>query len=244
MDSFIDREYEHPEDDATPALSLDGRFFRMLGASLALHVTLSALLLAGGARNGGTPQAPLVDLAMVQPAAPSAPTPPAMTVPAAPAITTPPPDPAAATTPPPPAAPAAATEASSPLTRTSFGLGISRGYFRSLGDGHSLRPEVRDYYFTMLEKINQNWWTYSAALRDGIPQEPVINVWVGRNGEIIRRELLQSSGSAACDRAIMQAVDASSPLPALPAGFSAEVFEAPVRLVTPRGLMVDSTNRF
>lgn len=242
MDSYIDREFDTPPDQTVATgISLDRRFTRMVAASVLLHLVLSTPFFITGRWSRPSAYAPLVDLSLEQPSpGPASVTPPLQKPAEIPAVL-PPEQPAVesssstAKDQPPPATPVA-----DPFQQTSFGLGISRGFFRSIADGQSLKPDIKDYYFAMLEKINASWWANGGSTRDGVVQEPLIDVLVGRNGEIIRKMLVRSSGNPAYDRDILRAVDAAAPLPALPESFGGDVFEAPVKLVAPRGLMVGS----
>jgi protein TonB len=244
MDSYLDREFDQlPEPDAPAGFTLERRFVRMVVASIVLHIILSTPFFIDGRWSSPPPAVPLVDLSLVQqPSSPAAAAPPQQEmvepVPAQPAA------PAAEQQAPPveshEQAPVADTTPALP-EQTSFGLGMSRGYFKSIADGQTLRPDIRDYYFAMLKKINDSWWAHGTAqARNGVVREPVIDVLVARNGEIVRKALLKSSGNPAYDREILSAVDAASPLPALPESYGGDFFEAPVRLVAPRGLMLGS----
>ena len=243
MNSYIDREFDHiSEPAASTGIPLDRRFILMVAASILVHLILSAPFFINGRWSRTVPAIPLVDLSLVQ----SSPQP-AATAPPQPELVEPPPAPLAET----PvdqhkaadqntAQPAVVKSTPDPLQQTSFGLGISRGYFKSIAEGQTLRSDIKDYYFAMLEKINESWWANSGQNRDGVMREPLIDVWVARNGEIINKSLLKSSGNPAYDREILRAVDAAAPLPALPESFDGDIFQAPVRLVAPRGLMLGS----
>jgi protein TonB len=121
---------------------------------------------------------------------------------------------------------------------------MSRGFFKSLAEGQSLKSDIRDYYFVMLDKINESWWRNGMANREGVFQEPLIEVQITRNGEIANRALVRSSGNPAYDRSILKAIDAAAPLPPLPNSFTGEFFQAPVRLVAPLGLMQGASRLF
>ena len=44
------------------------------------------------------------------------------------------------------------------LQDASLGLSIISGYFSSIGEGETLRDDIREYYFEMLRRINEKWW--------------------------------------------------------------------------------------
>jgi len=242
MDSYLDREFDQlSEPDAPSRFTPDRRFVRMVIASISLHIILSTPLFMIGRWSRSVPTVPLVDLSLIQqPSQPTtvAPLPQEMVEPA-PVQTAAPPTEQQAPTVEPTDQPAAAVTVADPLQQTSFGMGMSRGYFKSIADGQTLRPDIRNYYFAMLEKINDSWWANSRTNRDGVVREPLITVWVDRNGEIVRKTLQRSSGNPVYDREILKAIDAAAPLPALPESYGGNFFEAPVRLVAPRGLMLD-----
>ncbi len=238
MNSFIDRKTHRFTDfDARYNIAPKGRFVLMILVSIVLHLAISTPFFISGQRGTPIPPVPLVDLSLIRQSAQPVPPPPAMKKPhpeqsAAPAVE-----------PRPPAAeqnsqPAAETATSNPLQQTSFGLGISRGYFKSIADGQSLRPDIRDYYFAVLDKINDSWWKLGSIKQKVVTREPVIDVWIARNGEVVNKSVLKSSGSPAYDRMMLEAVDAAAPFPALPESYAGDYFEAPVRLVTPRGVML------
>lgn len=122
------------------------------------------------------------------------------------------------------------------LPHNTLGLGLTKGYFKSLGDGETLRAGIKSYYLAMLQGINEKWWLdQQLDKRSFAPM--VVNITIARNGEIIGSQILRSSGSRRFDKAVLAALTTASPLPPLPEGFQGDTFEAPVRLVPPLNLM-------
>ncbi len=121
------------------------------------------------------------------------------------------------------------------LRERSFGLGLTSGYFSSLAEGETLRKDIRDYYFSMLREINEKWWLnydgHSGGLRGAIVQ-----IVVARNGIIVDKTLVRSSGNRSFDRAIFQTLEKASPLPPLPQEYQLNYFSAPLRFVAPLNL--------
>lgn len=125
---------------------------------------------------------------------------------------------------------AAATE------EASFGLGMTNGYFSSIADGQSLRGDIREYYFEILRRVNEKWWLNKDGKEGGARQARFFLV-IAKDGTLINKILLESSGNPAYDRAMMQTLDATSPFPPLPATFQGQIFEAPLRFNAPLNLM-------
>lgn len=126
-----------------------------------------------------------------------------------------------------------------PQTNTaSLSTGLTRGFFRSLADGETLRGDVREYYFDLVERVNEQWWAAasSAAMEPG-RQEALVTITVRKNGELLDVRLVKSSGNDEYDRLIMDALQAASNLPPLPESYPGEFFQAPLRLMAPRGLL-------
>jgi len=137
-----------------------------------------------------------------------------------------------------PEQPAAAQETSLEEQRphTTIGLGLTKGYFRGLGDGETLREGIKEYYLEMLQGINEKWWMDKQFDKRNI-SPIVVNITIARNGEIINSEIMRGSGDRRYDKAVLAALAAASPLPPLPASFVGDSFQAPVRLVPPLNLM-------
>jgi protein TonB len=259
MEEQIDREFEQlyrPETVTADAAVVrrNTLFLRMVTLSILLHLALTPLVFLPGKRAGGIPFSSVisVNLDSLPPPAAQAPqpasVPPVEPVPVEP-LAPPPPEPVVR---------AAATETeklrekvqeavvggqNKPelLEQSSFGLGLSLGYFSSLAEGRTLRDDIKQYYFTMLRKVNEQWWlTGAQGIRT--PQIPLINVVLDRNGEIIERVLEQSSGDREYDRKILQALDAAAPFPPLPESFRMPYFKAPLRLVAPLNFLLPGSN--
>jgi periplasmic protein TonB len=121
-------------------------------------------------------------------------------------------------------------------SHTVMGLGLTKGYFKSLGEGETLREGVKGYYLEMLQVINEKWWVDQQLDKRRLAPV-VVSLTVARNGEIAGIELMRGSGSRSYDKAVMAALAAASPLPPLPASYVGDFFKAPVRLVPPLNLM-------
>jgi protein TonB len=123
-------------------------------------------------------------------------------------------------------------------TDSSLSLGLTRGFFRSLADGETLRSDVRDYYFTLVERVNEQWWSVAGGT-DVEPgqREALVTITLRKSGEIFDVRLVKSSGNDEYDRMIMDALQAASHLPPLPESYPGEFFQAPLRLLAPRGLL-------
>ncbi len=120
--------------------------------------------------------------------------------------------------------------------RVSLGLGMTKGYFRSLAQGESLRGDIRGYYLNLLQDINAKWWVDQSIANKSI-SAILINVAIARNGEIVAQEIVRSSGDIIYDRAVLAALVAAGPLPPLPPSYEDNVFIAPLRLMPPLNLM-------
>lgn len=219
-------------------------FARTLTLSLALHLALAvvAVLLPGRVAlfaperivmvdlSDASPQLPQVSrntTAVQPPASPlqremSLPSPTEKILPASP------PTPVEEVSPPPP--PQAAG--------SSLSLGLTRGFFRSLADGETLRGDVRDYYFALVERVNEQWWSAGGGT-DVEPgrREALVTITVRKSGEIFDVRLVKSSGNDEYDRMVIDAIQAASHLPPLPESYPGEFFQAPLRLMAPRGLL-------
>ena len=215
-----------------------------IAASVALHLACVYLLFSMPS-GSSSPRSSVtyVDLnAALHPA-------PAMTVPpreATPPTTAPEPQaPPVPETPPqaqqlqpaPPSQPAAAQETGhEERSHTIMGLGLTKGYFKSIGEGESLREGVKGYYLEMLQVINEKWWVDQQLDKRHLAPV-VVSLTVARNGEIAGVELMRGSGSRSYDKAVLAALAAAGPLPPLPASYEGDFFKAPIRLVPPLNLM-------
>jgi periplasmic protein TonB len=224
------------------ALQPGNFFYKMLALSFLLHVGFSAYLLLNPQRGAGSRSVTWLDLAMTAPAAPAAPR--AAKIP-------PHASEEQATAPPAPVAPPSEFEKlqkdlrqtletvgvkPETVQQQSLGLGITRGFFRSIGEGETLRHDIRSYYFSMLQSINEKWWLDKNIERGRIG-EVLLNIVIARNGAIVDKQLLRSSGNAAYDREVLRAVEAAGPLPPLPESYLGDFFQTPLRLVPPLTLM-------
>lgn len=230
--------------EADPQDNLNWNFPLGIVASVGLHLVCAAILLSLPQGPSAGPSVTYVDLGSV-------PSPPPLTAPVAKAA----PKPVAAkpemaepqktVVPEPLPEQAAVQQQEEPvlppqpavenLPMNSLGIGLTKGFFKGLGNGETLRDDVREYYMVMLERINEKWWM-DPQLEKRL-SAIIVNVTVARNGDIVDSMVLASSGDRRYDRAVLAALAAASPLPPLPDHFKGDVFEAPIRLVPPLNLM-------
>lgn len=259
MEEQIDREFEQlvPREtvpDEVAAVRRNTLFIRMLTLSILLHLALTPLIYLPGKKTGGVPFSSIiaVDLATVPslPAQPPQPKP-ASLVETAPATTVPPPEPITK-------APetdavrldeqireavAGGKDQPELLAQSSLGLGLSLGYFSSLAEGRTLRDDIKQYYFALLRKVNEQWWlTGAGSIRT--PRIPVITVVLARNGDLVERFIEQGSGDREYDKKILQALDAATPFPPLPPTYRDPFFTVPIRMVAPLNLLLPGANEF
>ena len=121
-------------------------------------------------------------------------------------------------------------------SHTIMGLGLTKGYFKTLGEGETLRAGVKEYYLDMLQVINEKWWMDQQIDKRHLAPV-IINITLARNGMIVDSRILQGSGNSRYDKAVLAALTAASPLPPLPASFDGDFFQAPIRLIPPLNLM-------
>jgi len=121
------------------------------------------------------------------------------------------------------------------LHEKSFSLGLTNGYFSSLAEGGTLRNDIRDYYFSMLREINEKWWLNNSGNFGGL-RGAIVEVVVSRDGMIVKKSLLRSSGNPSFDRAIFKTLEKANPLPPLPNDYKLNFFSAPLRFVAPLNL--------
>ncbi|MBJ6726764.1 energy transducer TonB [Geomesophilobacter sediminis] len=223
-------------------------FLYGIAASALLHVICSAMLLAAPKGVQTSSAITYLDLKMAQLQAP-------MSAPQAqPAVTKAPPEPVSvaksepqpvqAPTPaavsPAQAAEPPAIQPKAPATESllsEMGLGLSRGFFKSISEGASLRSDIRPYYIDMLQAINEKWWLGGPAAGSKRIEPVIIAIVIARNGEIVDQRLLKRSGNDAYDRTVLESIRKASPLPPLPASYEGDFFQAPIRLVPPLDLM-------
>ncbi len=122
------------------------------------------------------------------------------------------------------------------VEEASLGLSITSGYFSSIGAGETLRDDIRDYYFEMLRRINEKWWLNRDS-RQGGRKGALFYLTIARDGAIVKRMMLESSGNPSLDRAMLQALEAANPLPPLPETYRGDFFQAPLRFNMPLNLL-------
>jgi protein TonB len=122
------------------------------------------------------------------------------------------------------------------MEKASIGLGMTNGYFSSLGEGDTLREDIKEYYLQLLSEVNGKWWLAKAGY--GAPARTVVvNMLIARNGEIVDIKMIQGSGSRNDDQALMKSLAQASPLPPLPKTYNGELFVAPIRFNAPLNLI-------
>jgi periplasmic protein TonB len=89
---------------------------------------------------------------------------------------------------------------------------------------------------TLTQEINEKWWLNSGD-RPCARSGAIVEVVVARDGTIVDKALVRSSGNRAFDRAIIAAVERANPLPPLPADYQPAYFSAPLRFVAPLNLL-------
>lgn len=224
-------------------LNLKG-FQRMIAISVLLHLAVFVCMVGGRRTEMGGRRVAMLDLTMSAPSLPravpdrphaQAPTPQVEAPPAVPATPAQPPSELENLQKNIESSTSAESEAVD-VNKASVGLGITRGYFRSLGEGATLREDIQEYYFELLQTINERWWLDKNINRKGI-RELVLNVIISRDGTIVAKELIRSSGDVNYDKAVLNALDGAGQLPPLPSSFTGDLFVAPIRLVAPLYLL-------
>jgi len=119
---------------------------------------------------------------------------------------------------------------------SAIGLGMISGHFASFAEGASLKDDVRVYYFALMRRINEAWWT-SGAAKGSFANAAAVNLIISRDGKVVACELQESSGSREQDKALLEAVRTAEPLPPLPQSYLWPTFTAPIRFVPPLRLM-------
>lgn len=215
-----------------------------IAASVILHLVCTVILIGLPVGSQTTQSVTYVDLSTIQqptpmpapqteaPVEPVAPEPQTPVVPETPIVPPEEIEPSTAVQQQPVAPPEPVAEQ---LSQTSLGLGLTKGYFKSLGSGETLREDIKDYYLEMLQGVNEKWWLDPKLDKRG--STIVVNITVARNGEIVESKILAGSGDNRYDRAVLAALAAASPLPPLPITYNGEFFQAPIRLVPPLNLM-------
>jgi periplasmic protein TonB len=119
---------------------------------------------------------------------------------------------------------------------SAIGLGMVSGHFASFAEGATLKDDIRVYYFALMRRINEVWWT-SGAAKGYFGNAAEVRLIISREGKLLACELLRSSGSREQDKALLAAISAADPLPPLPQSYPLPTFNAPVRFVPPLRLM-------
>jgi protein TonB len=123
------------------------------------------------------------------------------------------------------------------IHESSIGLGMTSGYFGSFAEGETLRDEIREYYFSLMRRINEVWWL-NAGTGSRLGRGASINIRITREGKIASIEFIQGSGDVDYDRLLLEALKKAEPLPPLPRNFPQRMFSAPVRFIPPLNLML------
>lgn len=118
----------------------------------------------------------------------------------------------------------------------SLGFSITSGYFSSIGEGETLRDDIREYYFEMLRRINEKWWLNRESHQSG-RKSAIFYLVIARTGAIVDRMLVESSGNPACDRAMLHTLETAGPLPPLPDTYRGDFFQVPIRFNMPLNLL-------
>ena len=127
------------------------------------------------------------------------------------------------------------------IRTTPLGLGMAYGFVSSLGEGATLREDIREYYLVLVEKINKVWWERAGTLTDVIGQDGIAVIAVKRDGTLIGRGIRRGTGSPEVDQALLDSIDKAAPLPPLPASFGQDVFTAPLKITAPSRLLRATT---
>ncbi|HEY5974994.1 MAG TPA: TonB family protein [Geobacteraceae bacterium] len=227
-----------------PRHPLRDLFGRMLVASLLLHAVVTAFYLLPGRVVTSRGQFSFIDLDLASPqqapvlqrlqAMPSPPVQLPATVPVSPAAA---PSELAKLAAAVDQARQDARQQPEAVQRTAIGFGMTSGYFGSFADGETLRDDIRNYYFDLLRKVNEAWWTEGVA-SPGWLRGATVNLVIDREGRLVTKVIIQSSGNREYDQALLAALDRAVPLPPLPVTYQGEQFMAPLRFVAPLNLMV------
>lgn len=119
----------------------------------------------------------------------------------------------------------------------SIGLGMISGHFASFAQGESLKDEIRVYYFSLMRRINEIWWTKGAG-KGSFVNPASVHLSISREGKLLACELIESSGSLEQDKMLVEVIRSAEPLPPLPASYRWPTFDAPIRFVPPLRLML------
>lgn len=129
-----------------------------------------------------------------------------------------------------------ADQGTTDINKVSLAMGATRGYFRSLGQGETLRDDIQSYYFEILQSINEQWWIDKSIDRKGV-RELVMNLVISRDGTIVDKQLVYTSGNREYDGAVLKAIELVGRLSPLPQSYHGDFFIAPIRLVAPLNLL-------
>ncbi|PKN16235.1 MAG: hypothetical protein CVU66_01680 [Deltaproteobacteria bacterium HGW-Deltaproteobacteria-23] len=130
-----------------------------------------------------------------------------------------------------------AAETPEAVHQSSIGLGMISGHFASFAQGESLKDEIRVYYFELMRRINEVWWT-TGATKGSFVATAAVNIMISRDGTVVGSVLLESSGNREQDQALLESIKKAEPLPPLPPSFPQRTFNAPIRFVPPLRLML------
>lgn len=130
-----------------------------------------------------------------------------------------------------------AAETPAAAHESAIGLGMISGRFTSFAEGATLKDDIKTYYFALMRRINEVWWT-GAAATSSFSAAASVSLVISRSGRLLDCELLESSGSSEQDRLLLAVIKAAEPLPPLPAEFPESTFSAPIRFVPPLRLMM------
>jgi TonB family protein len=125
---------------------------------------------------------------------------------------------------------------------SSIGLGMVSGHFASFAQGESLKDEIRVYYFSLMRRINEAWWT-NGANKGSFVNSASVHLSISREGKLLACELIESSGNREQDKMLIEAIKKAEPLPPLPASYRWPTFDAPIRFVPPLRLMLPGFSR-
>lgn len=204
--------------------------------SLAIHAVAMIAVLVASTRHNPGPAVSYIDINSIDDFAPSA----------APVIHSPAAQSARVETAPPVPVPEAQTDPApaevltdpvQPHTAealaTSLGRGMASGYFSSIADGRNLRDDIREYYFAVLEKVNNRWWQRAETLKESASRDGIVEFLVSRDGTLLDLRLSKSTGSREVDRAISEVLKDTSPFPPLPDSYGLDTFRAPLKIAAP-----------
>ncbi|MFZ4855049.1 MAG: TonB C-terminal domain-containing protein [Desulfuromonadaceae bacterium] len=122
------------------------------------------------------------------------------------------------------------------LISTPLGMGMTHGYFSMLADGKTLRDDIRAYYSEMVDKINREWWENAELLKEPLREDGIFEIVIQRDGAIVAKQLMRSTGSSEADQLIAEILRKASPLPPLPSTYQMEQFQVPLRIKAPLSL--------